>query len=216
MFSWIFALVYLFVLLAVQNWWNHNFPRTYRYDPVRKWRTSRMWLFFKLWIILAIPLYPVMCWMLGSPLWSWVTGTFLGTLALVIFGSIGTRIIGLALYPSIYAQLRQDGWDPLWDTWWSGLINRDPFEVKAGQPPACINASNWTAPAEWQHQCPNCGARQPSSWFWCWNCKLGYEDGCQKMACPTCDSTFKETTPGAGRAQAIACSGCGQAWQMPR
>lgn len=68
MFGWIFALVYLFVLLAVQSWWERHFPRTWRYDPVRKWRSSRLWLFFKLWIILALPLYPVMFWMLGSPI----------------------------------------------------------------------------------------------------------------------------------------------------
>lgn len=215
MAGWIFAAVYFVVLLAVQNWWDQHFPRTWRYDPVRKWRSGRLWLFTKLWIIIAIPLYPVICWMLGGSIWNWLTGTFLGTLALVIFGAIGTRVICMALYPQIYAQLRADGWDPLWDSWWSGIVNRDPEEVKAGQPPLCLRGSGWVAPNTWTDTCPNCGAKEPSSWFWCWQCGLGYEDNCQKMCCPTCDMTFKETTPGQGRMMPITCPGCGQAWQMP-
>jgi hypothetical protein len=214
MFGWIFAAVYFVVLLAVQNWWDQHVPRIWRYDPVRKWRSSRMWLFFKLWIIIAIPVYPVMCWMLGASIWNWLTGTFFGTLALVIFGSIGTRVICVAMYPHIYAQLRQDGWDPLWDSWWSGIVNRDPEEVKAGKPPLCIIVTNFTPPPSWTERCP-CGAAQPEPVFWCWNCRQGFEHGCQKMACPNCDMTFKEASPGAGRTQAITCPGCGTATFMP-
>lgn len=215
MFGWIFAFVYLLICLAVQRWWDHHFPRAYRYDAVRKWRTSRVWLFMKAWFIIAIPMYPVIV-MLGGTLFNWLTGTFFGVLALTIFGSVTLRLILPWWFEDnpAYQLLLKDGWDPFWDTWWSGLVNRDPDEVKAGQPPLCINATNFTPPSDWSDRCPNCGATQPGSWFWCWNCKLGYEDGCQKMCCPTCDMTFKEMSPGAGRTQAITCPGCGTPWFM--
>jgi hypothetical protein len=140
-------------------------------------------------------------------------------LAFTIFMEVGSRLF-LGWWhdnnPS-YQALLADGWDPFWDTWLTGLVNRDPHEVKAGMPPLGLNPQNFTPPANWTIRCPSCGAAQPGPIFWCWNsnCRRGYENGCQKMCCPTCDMTFCESQPGAGRTMAVTCPGCNTAWNMP-
>jgi hypothetical protein len=213
-FGWVFALVYFFVLLAVQNWWDRTVPRVWRYDPVRKWRSGRLWLFVKIWIIVSIPCYFV-GWMIGGRLWNTLCGTFFAILILWIAGEISLRVILGALHPAQYQMLARDGWDCFFDTWWMGIVNRDPPEVTAGKPPLCLMGSNWAPPAAWTERCPSCGAAQPGPMFWCWHCGLGFENGRQKMCCPHCDTTFVNPQPGAGLTAPVTCPGCGTAWQMP-
>jgi hypothetical protein len=213
MFGWVFALIYFFVLLAVQNWWDSNVPRTWRYDPVRKWRSSRLRLFVKIWIIVFLPSYFVMYWF-GASIWNVATGVFFAILFLWIAGAIMLRVVLGALYPAEFQLLVRDGWSPFWDTWWMGIVNRDPPEVTAGRPPSCLMGSNFQPPATWREQCPGCGAAQPGPIYWCWFCGRGYEHGCQKTCCPDCDTTFCESQPGIGRTMPVTCPGCGKAWQM--
>jgi hypothetical protein len=216
MASWILAFVYLLILSAAERWWSRNFPRAWRYDPVRKWRTSRVKLFCKGWAILIPPVLVVIL-MLGGNVLNAVVGAFLGMLAFTILMEIGLRLILGWWHDSdpTYAALLRDGWDPLFDTWMTGLVNRDPVEVRAGMPPLCLRGSNWVAPTSWTERCPGCGAQQPGPIFWCWSCGRGYENGCQKMCCPDCDTTFCESQPGISRQMAVSCPGCGRAWQFP-
>jgi hypothetical protein len=108
-----------------------------------------------------------------------------------------------------------DGWDPMFDTWMMGFLNRDPPEVQAGKPPLCLLGSNWKPPRSWKEKCPNCGAAQPGPIFWCWHCGKGFERGCQKMCCPDCDTTFCESAPGRGKVVPVECPGCNKCWYMP-
>ena len=196
---------------SVQRWWDCTFPRTWRYDPVRKWRTSRVTLFCKGWAIL-IPPAVVVSLMVGGSVLNAVIGAFIGMIGFTIFMKIGMRLcMGWwhSENPSYWALLR-DGWDPAFDTSW---LNRDPPEVKAGQPPLALRGSNWAAPASWTEKCRGCGAAQPGPIFWCWRCGRGYEHGCQKTTC-TCGMTFCESEPGRSRQMAVSCPGCGKAWQM--
>jgi hypothetical protein len=145
-----------------------------------------------------------------------VVGVFVGMLVFTIFMEVGMRLcMGWwhSENPSYWALLR-DGWDPFWDTWLMGLVNRDPDEVRAGQPPLALRRSNWTPPANWTERCPGCGAAQPGPIFWCWRCGLGYEHRCQKVLCD-CGMTFCESGPGVGRTMLVSCPGCGRPWQFP-
>ena len=216
MFGWVFAFFYLIVLLAVQNWWDRHVPRAWRYDPDRKWRTSRVWLFVKIWIIATIPAYFV-GWLIGGSIWNTMCGTFVAILFLWIVGEIFLRTVLNAFHPAQYQMLVRDGWDPFWDTWWLGLVNRDPPEVTAGKPPACLLGSGWVPPAGWTDRCRGCGAAQPGPIFWCWFCSRGYEYGKQKICCPddNCNTTYCEPEPGRARQTPISCPGCGRGWQFP-
>ena len=213
---WIFAGLYLLVFMAVQRWWRRNVGHTYHYSHGRKWRTSRVWLFIKTWIVVSIPIYGILG-LLGGPGWVVFGSTFVYLLGFVIVGEIFIRLAmgwwhdGDAGYDA----LCRDGYDCFFDSGIMGLLNGDPDEVLAGQPPRALLGSNWAAPANWTDQCPNCGARQPGPIFWCWHCGLGYEHRCQKMCCPDCNRTFCEAQPGIGRTLAITCPGCGKAWQFP-
>lgn len=55
MFGWIVAGFWLLICLAVQQWWDRHVPKRYRYHPVRKWRTSRTWMFLKAWLVVTMP-----------------------------------------------------------------------------------------------------------------------------------------------------------------
>lgn len=214
MAGWILAVVYLLILAALERWWDRNFPRTWRYDPVRKWRTSRGWLFLKSVLILIPPCW-IVNWIIGGTIWTALWGAFLGMLAFTIFMEIGSRLF-LGWWHDgnpTYAALLRDGWDPLFDT--VGLLNGDPPEVKAGQPPLTLSGSNWVPPANWTERCPGCGAAEPSPIFWCWFCGRGYEHGCQKICCPDCDTTFCESEPGRAQQMRVICPGCGTAWWFP-
>lgn len=210
MAGWILAFVYLMVLSAIQRWWDRNIARTWRYDPVRKWRTSRVKLFMKAWLLL-IPPSLVVTLMIGGSVLNAVVGALIGMLAFTIFMEVGMRVcMGWwhSENPTYWALLR-DGWDPAFDTCW---LNRDPPEVKAGQPPLALRGSNWVPPASWTERCPGCGAAQPSPIFWCWNCGRGYENGgCRKMLCD-CGVTFVEPQPGVSRQMPVSCPGCGRSW----
>jgi hypothetical protein len=214
MFSWIFALVYLVLVVAIQNWWDRHMPRHYRYSHGRKWRVSRTWLVFKMWILISIPLVPFF-WFLGFETEPVLWGTFGAVAGLAAFSWIGCRIVGEAFYGADYRALIADGWDPMFDTWALGFLNRDPFEVRAGQPPLALRGSNWQPPRHWKEKCPGCGAAQPGPYFWCWRCGLGFEHGCQKMCCPDCDMTFCESRPSVSRKMPVTCPGCGKAWRFP-
>ena len=132
MCGWICAFVYLLLFSAVQRWWRRNVPRTYRYSHGRKWRTSRVKLFLKTWIVLLIPIYGILG-LLGGPLWVVLASTFCWLLAFVIVGEI---LIRLAMGwwhdgDAGYQALLRDGWDPFFDASLFGLLNGDPDEVLA-------------------------------------------------------------------------------------
>lgn len=214
MTGWILAFVYLLILSAVQRWCDRNFPRTWRYDPVRKWRTARGWLFLKGWLLL-IPPSLVVTLIIGGSVLNAVMGAFFGMLAFTIFMEIGMRLcMGWwhSENPTYWALLR-DGWDPAFDTSW--FLNRDPEEVRAGQPPLALRGSNWLPPSSWNVKCPACGARQPEPAFWCWFCARGFEHGCQKCVCSDCDTTFCESKPGISREMPVRCPGCHRSWNFP-
>jgi len=213
MAGWILAFAYLLILSAAQRLWDRTFPRAWRYDPVRKWRTSRVKLFLKSVLILTPPVLVVTL-LVGGTILNAVTGAFFGMLAFTIFMEIGMRLcMGWwhAENPSYWALLR-DGWDPAFDTSW---LNRDPPEVRAGQPPLALRGSNWVPPASWPTACPGCGARNPGPIYWCWFCGQGYEHGLAKAVCPNCDTTFCESAPGRSREMAVICPGCGTATLFP-
>jgi hypothetical protein len=216
MVGWILAFVYLLISATLQRWWDRNVPRTWRYDAGRKWRTSRMTLFVKSWLLLIPP-----CWivtlMLGGNVLNAVVGAFCGMLAFTIFMEVGMRLcLGWwhADNPS-YAALLRDGYDPFFENYMMGIVNRDPDEVRAGMPPLALRGSNWAAPSSWTITCPGCGARNPGPIYWCWRCGRGYENGCQKMCCPNCDTTFCESEPGRSQEMAVTCPGCGKNSLMP-
>jgi hypothetical protein len=216
MWGWILAFVYLLILSAVQRWYDGNFPRTWRYDPVRKWRTSRVKLFMKAWLLLIPPSLIVML-MIGGTILNAVTGAFFGMLAFTAFMEIGLRLCMGWWHSdnSSYTALLKDGYDPFFDNFLMGIVNRDPEEARAGQPPLALRGSNWQAPSNWIDRCPSCGAAQPGPIFWCWRCGRGFEHGCQKMCCPDCDTTFCESEPGISRQMPVRCPGCGRAWRFP-
>lgn len=217
MFGWLFALVYAVVLLAFFNWWDQNFPRRWRYSNTRKWRASRLWLFTKACLIVAVPVYPL-AWLIGFEFESFILGIVGGVGFLVAVCWTGCRIAGAALFGNDpeYQALLKDGWSPFWGTFIPGVVNRDPPEVQAGKPPAILLGSNWQPPRSWTERCPNCGRAQPESMFWCWFCGLGFEHGRQKMCCPDCDTTFCESAPGRSEVMPVECPGCGRAWWFPQ
>ena len=214
MAGWILAFLYLLILSAGQRWWDRNVARTWRYDPVRKWRTPRTKLFMKAWFLLTPPAIVVTL-MIGGNVLNAVVGAFLGMLAFTMFMEIGMRLCMGWWHDGnpAYAALLRDGWDPFFDTWMMGIVNRDPEEVRAGMPPLVLRGSNWQAPATWTERCPGCGAAQPGPIFWCWYCGAGYEHGCAKVVCPDCDTTFCESEPGISREMPVCCPGCGKAIQ---
>ena len=216
MLGWILAFVYLLILSALQRWWSRTFPRTWRYDSRRKWRTSRLWLFVKGWLLLIPPVLVVIL-MIGGNVMNAVVGAFFGMLAFTIFMEIGLRLC-LGWWhgnDSSYTALLRDGYDPFFDHFMNGIVNRDPEEVRAGQPPLALRGSNWVAPASWTTTCPGCGGKNPGPIFWCWFCGRGYEHGRQKICCPDCDTTFCESEPGRSRQMAVSCPGCRRCWQFP-
>jgi hypothetical protein len=215
MLGWILAFVYLLIMSAIQRWWDRNVSRTWRYDPVRKWRTSRATLFCKGWAILIPPVLIVTL-MIGGNVLNAVVGAFVGMLVFTLFMEVGSRLL-LGWWhdgdPGYQALIR-DGFDPFWDLWLMGIVNRDPEEVRAGMPPLALRGSSWQAPTNWVNRC-SCGAQQPGPIFWCWFCGRGYEHGCQKICCPDCDTTFCESEPGRAQQMRVTCPGCGTAWWFP-
>lgn len=210
--GWIFAFLYLLVLSAIQRWWDRNVPRTWRYDPVRKWRTSRVKLFIK-GVLLLIPPILVVTVMLGGSVLNAVMGAFFGMLGFTIFMETGSRLF-LGWWHTdnpAYAALLRDGWDPVFDVSW--FLNRDPEEVRAGQPPLALRGSNWVPPANWTERCPGCGASQPGPIFWCFFCGRGFEHRAQKVLCD-CGVTFCESEPGISREMPVSCPGCGRSWKF--
>jgi hypothetical protein len=170
-------------------------------------------LFIKGWLIL-IPPSLVVTLMIGGNVLNAVMGAFFGMLAFTIFMEVGMRLcLGWwhADNPA-YQALLNDGWDPVFDVSW--FLNRDPEEVRAGQPPLALRGSNWMAPSSWTTTCPGCGARNPGPIFWCWRCGLGYENGCQKICCLNCDTTFCESERGKGSLMPVTFPGCGRTWNM--
>lgn len=219
MFGWMFAFVYAVVLLAFFNWWDRHVPRRYRYSHRRKWRANRLVLFFKTVVIAGVAIYPLV-WLLGFEWQSFALGIVGGVGFLVAFCWIGCRLVGAALFGNDpgYRALIADGFDPFWDTYMPGVINRDPEEVRAGKPPLVLLGSNFCPPASWKDRCPACGAAQPEPVFWCFACGFGFENGCRKIVCPApdCGMTFKESSPGRSREVPVTCPGCGKSWWFPQ
>lgn len=56
MSGWSFAFCHLLILSAIARWCGCNIPKNYRYDAVRKWRTSRVSMLFKTRLIMAVPM----------------------------------------------------------------------------------------------------------------------------------------------------------------
>ena len=214
MAGWILAFVYLLILSALQRRWDRTVPRVWRYDPVRKWRTSRVKLFLK-GVLILIPPVLVVILMIGGNVLNAVVGAFLGMLAFTIFMEVGSRF-ALGWWHGddpTYAALLRDGYDPFWDNWMMGLVNRDPEEVRAGMPPLALRGSSWVAPASWNVKCPACGARNPGPVYWCFNCGRGYEAFCRKVMCD-CGMTFCESKPGRSLEMPVTCPGCGRSWKF--
>ena len=215
MAGWVLAGIYLLVVYNINKKWRASHPQQYTYDPVRKWRTSRGKLFLKAWLLIFVPPALVVTFLVGGNLFNAILGAFLGAAVFAAFMMVMGRLLLGWWYGNdpTYSSLRRDGWDPFWDTWCMGLINNDPEEVRAGQPPKGMQS--FTPPTNWSVKCPNCGAAQPGPIFWCHQCGLGYENGCEKTTCPDCNTTFVESEPGKGRTMAVTCPGCGKAWFMP-
>ncbi len=70
-----------------------------------------------------------------------------------------------------YYSVRQAGWHPFWDRLWP-LFSPDSDLIRNGgfEEPQYID---FVPPADWQFQCPVCGARQPFEICVCWNCGYG-------------------------------------------
>lgn len=70
-----------------------------------------------------------------------------------------------------YYTVRRAGWHPFWDRLWP-IFNPDSDLIRDGgfEEP---EYTGFVPPADWQHQCPVCGARQPFEFGVCWLCGYG-------------------------------------------
>lgn len=89
---------------------------------------------------------------------------------------LGHGIGHLFIYPhdpsGNYYAVRRAGWHPCWDGRLWPIFNPDSELIRDGgfEEP---EYTYFVPPADWQFQCPVCGARQPYQKCVCWACEYG-------------------------------------------
>ena len=131
---------------------------------------ARMLMFFTVVSFCFLVILPVR---ILSPDWCLMVGLILTTAYVSFFLFI--HFLGhLFIYPHVaenYYTTRAAGWHPFWDTKWR-IFNPDSELIRNGgfEEP---EYTDFVPPADWQFQCPVCGARQPFDEGICWMCGYG-------------------------------------------
>lgn len=185
-------------LIVFIAWCNGERTQSKSWNPVRRWRSSRVLMVAKFFaLIIGILLVPAAILSAGgetsTPLTNvgWIlmcagviTAVFVGGFWLV--QNVLMDLIFRGRNAS-YDHFRETGGDPFFDNQMRWPFNTDSETVRlGGLPEPEYNNPNYQPQLDWDYQCPNCGARLPDDHNACWHCGYNWGGPPWEYECGTC------------------------------